>query len=322
MAGDPVLAQDPYSVLGVSRTASADDIRKAYRMLAKQYHPDRNQGDAKAEERFKAISAAFDIVGDEEKRGKFDRGEIDADGQERQTMHRGPYGQGGAGPFRQKTYGQSGRGPGPGGMDDIGDIFADFFGRSSAGPRARPSPQRGQDIRYQLTIDFLQAALGMTKRVQLGDGRGVDVQIPEGLRDGQTLRLKGRGAPGLSGGPAGDVLVEVTVRNHPVYSISSGDDLTLDLPVTLKEAVLGGKIEVPTLKGTVAIKLPANTSSGMSFRLRGKGLKNPKTGEYGDLYAKTRIILPEKPDAALEDFVRDWSGEKTDPRAGLKGTAA
>ena len=304
------MAQDPYSVLGVAKTASDEEIRKAYRKLAKQYHPDRNAGDDKAEAKFKEISGAFDIVGDKEKRGKYDRGEIDADGNERPTMHRGPYGQGGAGPFRQRTYYSShdarGGPGGPGGMDDLGDIFADFFGRGGGGGgRARSAPQRGEDIRYRLTIDFLDAARGVTKRVKLQDGRTVDVNIPEGLRDGQTLRLKGRGGKGVAGGPDGDVLVEVSVRSHPVYQLN-GDDLTLDLPISLKEAVLGGKVEVPTLSGPVTIKLPPNTSSGKSFRLREKGLKNPKTGEHGDLYARIRIVLPEEADPALTNFIDNW----------------
>ncbi|RFB06460.1 DnaJ C-terminal domain-containing protein [Parvularcula marina] len=308
------MAQDPYQVLGVSRSASADEIRKAYRKLAKQFHPDHNPGDKKAEDRFKQISAAFDILGDEEKKGKFDRGEIDADGNEQAAFRRGPYGgAAGGGGYRP-------RGGQQGGFDDIGDIFSEFFGRGAGGPR-RPQPQRGQDIRYRLTVDFLEAARGAAKRVTLQDGRTVDVTIPEGLRDGQTLRLRGRGGQGVAGGPSGDVLVEVTVRSHPVYQLN-GDDLTLDLPITLKEAVNGAKVTVPTLTGPLTIKLPPNTSSGVSFRLRGKGLKNPKTGEYGDLYAKTRIMLPEKPDTDLKSFVESWPGGGEDPRAKLRSDTA
>jgi DnaJ-class molecular chaperone len=294
------LAQDPYQVLGVGRQASADDIRKAYRRLAKQYHPDRNQGDAKAEDRFKAVSAAFDIIGDPQKRARFDRGEIDADGHERPTMGRGPFGGaagGGAGGPRGTAAGT--------GYEEFNDIFADFFGQRAQPKRAQPRPQKGRDIRYRLAVEFLDAALGVTKRVSLADGRGVDVAIPEGLRDGQTLRLRGQGGPGVAGGPNGDVLVEVSVRPHALYSVQ-GDDLSIEIPITLKEAVLGGKIEVPTLRGTVAIRIPPNTSSGVSFRLRGKGLKDPKQSSYGDLYAKVRIMLPDQPDAELAAFMRDW----------------
>lgn len=198
------MAQDPYSVLGVGRQASHDEIRSAYRKLAKQYHPDRNQGDKAAEDRFKSVSAAFDIVGDEEKRKRFDRGEIDADGNERAPNpfgggFGGGGGGGGAGPFGGRSGGFRGGQRG----DDIGDIFADLFGQAGGprrGPRG-PRPQKGRDVRYRLSVDFLEAARGATKRVTLQDGNTIDVNIPEGLRDGQTLRLKGRGHAGVAGGP-------------------------------------------------------------------------------------------------------------------------
>ena len=316
------MAQDPYSVLGVGRQASHDEIRKAYRKLAKQYHPDRNQGDKAAEDRFKAVSAAFDIVGDEEKRKRFDRGEIDADGNERaQSPFGGGFGGGGfggggarGGPFG----GRSGGFRGAQGGDDIGDIFADLFGQAGGprrGPRG-PRPQKGRDVRYRLSVDFLEAARGATKRVTLQDGHTVDVNVPEGLRDGQTLRLKGKGHPGIAGGPPGDVFVEVTVREHPLFKLS-GDDVTLDVPVTLKEAVLGGKVQVPTPTGTVAIKIPPNTSSGTAFRLRGKGMPKRGGAERGDLLARARIVLPETPDPALEAFVRGWEEGAEDPREDL-----
>lgn len=306
------MAQDPYSVLGVGRTATSDEIRKAYRALAKKYHPDRNPGDKAAEDRFKAVSAAFDIVGDDVKRRKFDGGELDADGNERPTMRKGPF-----------SGATKGWGPQSGGerthSDEVNDIFAEFFGKS-AGARRAPKAARGQDIRYRLAVSFLDAARGATKRVVLNDERDVDIAIPEGLRDGQTLRLKGKGMPGRNGGPAGDVLVEVAVKPHPVFQIKD-NDLTLDVPITLREAVVGGKIEIPILAGTVAIKVPPNTSSGVSFRLRGKGLKDPKTGEYGDLLARAKIILPSQPDAALHAFVEGWQAEEGDPRAALKAAA-
>ncbi len=321
-----LLAQDPYTVLGVSRQASADEIRKAYRRLAKQYHPDRNQGDAKAEERFKAVSGAFDIIGDAEKRKKFDRGEIDADGNERATMGGGPFSGGGA-PRGWPPRGHAGgAGAGQTGFDDISDIFGDFFGggRAQGGPRAgggrRPMPQKGRDIRYRLTVEFLEAALGIAKRVKLSDGRDIDVAIPEGLRDGQTLRLKGQGQPGVSGGAAGDVLVEISVTPHAVFQVK-GDDVHLEVPITLKEAILGAKVEIPTLKGAVAIKLPPNTSSGVSFRLRDKGLKDPKSGQYGDLFAKTKIVLPEGKDSQLQDFAKNWETNLGNPRDGLMGSS-
>ena len=302
-------------MLGVGRQASSEDIRKAYRKLAKQYHPDRNQGDKAAEDRFKAVSAAFDIVGDEEKRKRFDRGEIDADGNERAPGFGGggfaggnPFG-GGAGPFGGRAGGRGGQ------AGDIGDIFADLFGQTG-GPRARaPRAQRGRDVRYRLAVDFLEAARGATKRVTLQDGATIDVAIPAGLRDGQTLRLRGRGQPGVSGGPPGDVFVEVTVREHPAYQLR-GDDLTVEVPVTLREAVLGGKVAVPTPTGAVTIRVPANTSSGASFRLRGRGLPNQKTGKPGDLIARTLIKLPETPDPALVRLLKEEQDED-DPRESL-----
>lgn len=314
------MAQDPYSVLGVGRQASSDDIRKAYRKLAKQYHPDRNRGDTKAEERFKAVNAAFEIIGDEQKRRRYNAGEIDADGNERMTVR-------GGGSFRQRPgAGGAGAGAGAAGgnFDEFSDLFADFFGNRggpAGGGRPRPTPQKGQDIRYRLSVDFLEAARGVTKRVSLPDSRTIDVTIPEGLRDGQTLRLKGQGGAGMAGGPPGDVLVEVTVKPHSVYSVN-GDHLTLEVPVTLKEAVLGGRIEIPTLRGPVVIKLPPNTSSGVAFRLREKGLRNPKTGKVGDLFAKTRIVLPDIPDGSLEEFVRSWDAEEQNPRGTLNENAA
>lgn len=309
------MARDPYSVLGVTRQSSADEIRKAYRKLAKKYHPDHNPNDKEAEEEFKAISAAFDILGDTEKKGQFDRGEIDADGNDRPTMRRGAYS--GAQSRSWASHGAGGAGgfSGGTGYEDIGDIFSEFFGHRAG--RQQPRPQRGQDVRYRLSVDFLEAARGKVKRVTLADGRHVDVTIPEGLRDGQTLRLKGKGQPGVAGGPAGDVLVEASVRPHSLFQVQ-GNNLTMDVPITLKEAVEGAKVEIPTLKGSVVIRIPPNTSSGTSFRLREKGLKDAKTGQYGDLLARTKIVLPEKPDFALNEFVEEWSGGPRNPRDALK----
>lgn len=311
------MARDPYSVLAVGRQATADEIRKAYRKLAKAYHPDQNQGDPTAEEKFKAVSVAFDILGDKAKKARFDRGEIDAEGNERPTM-RSPFGQAGARPGGPRPGpGHPGaRGPRGPATDDFGDILSDFFGQKG-GRAPRSAPQKGQDIRYRLAVDFMDAARGVTKRVALPDGRGVDVAIPEGLRDGQTLRLRGQGNPGTAGGPPGDVLVDVAVRPHPVYSMR-GEDLQIEVPITLREAVLGGRIEIPTLRGPVAIKLPPNTSGGVTFRLKGKGLKDAKSGDIGDLFARTRIVLPEKPDPALENFVNGWDGDRADPRGPLR----
>ncbi|MEE4209432.1 MAG: J domain-containing protein [Parvularcula sp.] len=303
------MAKDPYVVLGVGRQASQDEIRIAYRKLAKQYHPDRNQGDKAAEEKFKAVTAAFEIIGDEAKRKRFDRGEIDADGNER-----GVFGQGG--PFqgvdpaeaaeRFRRRAQRGRGGNFG--DDFGDIFSEFFGRGDPGGRTQPRAAKGRDVRTRLTVSFLDAANGATKRVTLPDGQTVDVNIPEGLRDGQSLRLRGKGQPGLHGGPAGDLFVEVAVPQDQRFRVD-GDNVTTEVDLPLKTAVLGGRVEVPTLSGRATIKIPPHTSSGRSFRLRGKGLKMARSGEYGDLFAKVRITLPAEPDGELQAFMRRWDPE-------------
>lgn len=299
------MAQDPYTVLGVSRQATTDEIRKAFRNLAKTHHPDRNPGDKASEERFKAVSRAFEVIGDPANRAKFDRGEIDADGNERATMGaNGPFGPGGAAKWRARTGGQNS-------FDDISDIFGDFFGQRPGGQG--PRPQKGKDVRYRLSVEFLDAALGTTKRVALSDGRGIDVTIPQGLRDGQTLRLRGKGNPGIAGGPPGDLFVEIAVKPHAFFQVE-GDDLSVEIPITLKEAVLGAKIRVPTLDGTVTIRIPPNTSSGISFRLREKGLRDPKTSAFGDLYARTKIVLPSKPDPHLKDLLVTWESPDEDPR--------
>lgn len=307
------MAKDPYTLLGVGRQASQDEIRSAYRTLAKELHPDRNPGDKAAEEKFKAVTSAFDIIGDADKRKRFDRGEIDADGNERTGFGAGgPFG--GVDPaeaaerFRRRARQGKGRqnAGGGGGFEDFSDIFSDFFGRGDAGMGAGARPSKGRDVRYRLTVSFLDAAAGTTKRVTLPGGDTIDVNIPEGLRDGQTLRLRGKGSPGALGGAAGDLFVDVTVPKDPQFEIDD-DDVTTDVALPLRDAVLGGKLDVPTLSGRATIKIPPNTSSGNTFRLRGKGLKNTKTGAYGDLFAKVRIVLPKEPDPELEAFMKSWT---------------
>jgi DnaJ-class molecular chaperone len=304
--------------LGVGRSASQDEIRSAYRKLAKQHHPDRNQGDASAEEKFKAVTAAFEIIGDEDKRRRFDRGEIDADGNERSV-----FGQGG--PFsgvdpaeaaeRFRRRARPGRQNSGGGFEDFSDIFSDFFGRGEAGPRATPRAQKGRDVRTRLTVPFLDAARGSAKRVTLPGGETVSVTIPEGLRDGQSLRLRGKGHPGTHGGPDGDLFVEVSVAPDPHFTVE-GDNVTTEVPLPLKDAVLGGKIEVPTLTGRATIRIPPNTSSGKAFRLKEKGLRKSKSGSYGDLIARVRIVLPAQPDPELEGFMKRWSPETSEKEPG------
>ncbi len=295
------MAKDPYQILGVAKTASQKDIQTAYRKLAKTLHPDLNPGDTAAEEKFKAVSAAYAILGDEDKRKRFDAGEIDAEGAERprQDFYR-DYAHAGADGGRY-TY--------SGGFSDFGDaedLLSGIFGR-----RNRSSAFRGQDRHYSLPVDFLDAINGGSVKVNLPEGGALDLRIPPGTRDGQTLRLKGKGEPGFNGGPAGDALVDITVKPHP-YFVRDGDDIRLDVPVTLKEAVLGAKIRVPTPSGAVSVTLPPGSSSGKMLRLKGKGVKRGATA--GDVYITVKIVLPETPDPALEAFLRDWTGGGDDPR--------
>lgn len=283
------MAGDPYKELGVSRGASADEIKKAFRKLAKELHPDKNPGNTVADERFKRITAAFDLLGDKEKRAKFDRGEIDADGREQFRGFSGaggarggpggnPFGQGGA---RQQGFENI----------DLDELFGGMFGGGARPGGARPGgfASKGQDIKATLEISLEDSISGATRRIQFSDGRMLDVAIPKGASDGQTIRLKGQGAPGR-GGPAGDALIELKVAKHPVFT-RDGADLTMEQPVALFDAVLGGKVPVRTPEGTVSMTIPAGSSSGKVLRLKGRGAF--ADGKRGDLLAKLMITLPE-----------------------------
>lgn len=304
------MARNPYIVLGLSPTASDSDIRSAFRKLAKKYHPDRNAGDKKAEEKFKEVSAAFDVVGDPERRKKFDRGEIDEEGKEKSH----PYGQwsgrqgAGAG-YAGGAYrgGFDPGGPGAGAsFEDLSDIFSDLFGaRGGRNPSGAKPQARGRDVRYRLEVEFLDAALGAKKRVTMPDGRTLDLTVPAGLDDGQTLRLKGQGESGPGG--AGDVYVEIKVRPHKLFE-RRGDDIHIELPISLKEAVLGGKITAPTIAGEVTLSVPKSASSGTVLRLRGRGVDKGKKAPAGDQYVRLKIVLPEGGDRELEEFVENWRG--------------
>ena len=328
--------RDPYEVLGVPRTAGADEVKKAYRKLAKKLHPDANKKDPQAATKFAELNTAYEIVGDEAKRKQFDRGEIDAEGKPR--FHGfgagGPGGPGfgrdahfenfsfGPGGFRRGGGAGPGAGPGAGhGFEDIlSRMFGAFSGaRAGAGTAFEGEdfapPGRGRDASAALTITLAEAAHGAHKRVQLPTGKDVDVKIPAGVTDGQQIRLKGQGFTTATGGPAGDALITVSVAPHPFFKVE-GTNLRLDLPVALYEAVLGAKVRVPTLTGAVELAIPPGTSGGKTFRLKGKGL--PAKPGHGDLLVSVKIVLPETADPALDEVMRAWrDGRPYDPRKDL-----
>jgi len=312
--------RDPYEVLGVSKSASEAEVKKAFRNLAKKHHPDTHSGDKSAKQRFQEISGAYDILGDKEKRAKFDRGEIDASGNPRgfDPRSQGFEGAGAGGAPRDFHFSWSSDEADQAQGFRPEDIFSDLFGGGggAGGGRRRSQPRRGQDIEYSLTVGFAEAASGATKRITLPDSRELDVKIPVGLRDGQQIRLKGQGAPGHGNGPAGDILLTVSVAAHP-YLTREGNDLKMDLPITLKEAVLGGKVTVPTLTGPVALTVPANANTGTVLRLKGKGVHAHGGEQAGNLYVRLVVTLPEKADPALKQFAESWAADY-DPRAKLR----
>jgi DnaJ-class molecular chaperone len=316
--------RDPYDVLGVSKTASEAEIKKAFRTLAKKHHPDKHAGDAAAQKKFQEIGAAYDIVGDKEKRAKFDAGEIDAAGNPRgfdpgaQGFRGGPFGGGGQGGPRDFHFTWTDQ-QGEGGQQGFNaeDLFADLLGGlGGRGGGGRQQPRQGQDFSVTMTVSFDDAARGAARRVMLPNGEQIDVKIPVGLKDGQQIRLKGRGGAGRRGGPAGDVLIQVSVAPHPYY-VRDGNDLRMDLPITLQEAVIGGKVPVPTLTGTVSLSVPAGSNTGGVLRLKGKGIPVHGGEAAGDLYVKLVVTLPDKPDTELTEFAQRWKTEY-DPRAKLK----
>lgn len=298
---------DLYAILGVPKTAKADEIRSAYRKLAKQSHPDLHPGDSAAEDTFKSISAAYDILGDEDKRARYDRGEIDATGAE--THPGGFYKQhADAGGPRQYTSSA-----GYEDFADLNDVFSDLFSRGGGPQQGRNFSMRGGDVQYALSVDFVDAAKGAKKRITLPTGQSLDVSIPEGMADGQTLRLKGKGQPGLGNGPTGDALVTISVKPHRVFKRQDANIL-IDLPISLPEATLGGRVEVPTLSGAVTMTVPKGANSGTVLRLKGKGLK--AKGKTGDQLVTLKVVMPEKVDEDLSTFMAEWQTTHAyDPRA-------
>lgn len=324
--------RDPYEVLGVQRGASAANIKSAFRKLAKKLHPDANQDDPKSASRFAEVNAAYEILGDEKKRKAFDAGEIDAEGRPRfngfEGVPPGGFGQGGPGGSRHESYSwgpggfqrhssSSSSTSGFGGIDDIlREMMGGFGGaaRGRAGSQFQTEYEQAapQDVRVGVSVTLEDLARAK-KRVHLPTGKDVDVKLPAGLADGQQIRLKGQGTA-VPGG-RGDVILTMSVARHPIFE-RDGDDLRLDLPVTLYEAVLGGRVRVPTLDGAVELAIPANTNGGRTFRLKGKGL--PAKKGSGDLYAVIRIVLPPDPDPDLDELMRKWQDSRAyDPRKDL-----
>ncbi len=302
--------KNPYEVLGVARNANAEDIKRAYRKLAKQLHPDLNPGNKVVEQHFKEVSQAYGILGDADKRKRFDRGQIDASGQETPFSRGGFY----------RRHAESGQGAKYSSFEfgedyDIGDAFSDLFGGGArARKKSRTVRRRGADVSYSITVDFLEAAVGAKKRVRLADGKTLEVSLPPGAEEQQTLRLKGQGMPGLGGAPAGDAYIEVHIGPHPFFT-RKDNNIHLDLPVTLQEAVMGANIEVPTVHGPVSVKIPPGSNTGTTLRLKGKGVVDRKDGKKGDQYLELKVVLPDKPDKELASFVKRWSESHSyDPR--------
>ena len=302
----------------MSRGSSSDEIRKAFRKLAKQLHPDQNPGDKAAEERFKKVSAAFDILGDEDKRKKYDAGQIDSDGRETMRGFRpgeGPFGAGG--PFAGGGFHREG----PGGFEghfeggDFSDILSEILGggrRGGGGGGAGfggfgGQPARGQDVRAEISITVEEAVQGAKKRIAFSDGRTLDVTIPKGAAEGQVLRLKGQGGAGRGG--AGDALIELHIASHPIFK-REGSTLTMDVPISLPDAVLGGKVEAPTPDGPVTLTVPKGANSGQILRLKGRGLGDPATGKRGDLLARLMVMLPDTVDPELQAIAEQWKADR------------
>jgi len=296
------MATDPYQTLGVARGASEKEIKSAYRKLAKELHPDKNKDNPKATERFSAVTNAYDLLSDADKRARFDRGEIDADGNP--AMPHG-FGGGPGGGFGPGGFGGGGFG---GENVDLGDIFGGLFGGGrggfGGGGRSRPAP-KGANVQYRLNVSFADAASRASQRITLGDGKTIDLKLPVGVEDGTQMRLTGKGEQG-PGGP-GDALVTITVQPHAIFR-RDVDNVRLDLPITLDEAVHGGKVKVPTVEGAVMLTIAPGSSSGKTLRIPGKGFSR-KDGSRGDQLVSLEIVLPEG-DVDLAKRLEGWSDSR------------
>lgn len=309
------MSDDPYTILGVDKTATQAEIKKAYRKIARESHPDLNPDNKDAETKFKAATVAFDLLKYPETRARFDRSEIDATGAERAQKRQfyREYADAPDNPYRsQQSYE---------GFGDASDIFAEILRQRGQGGAQRSTQgfsARGQDKRYSLEVPFLDAANGGKTRITLPTGGMLDVKIPQGTADGQTIRLRGKGGPGFEGGPAGDALVSISVRPHPLFR-RDGNDIVVTLPITLDEAVLGDKVAVPTIGGTVNLTIPKGASSGQILRMRGRGVYPVGGTKHGDQRVELRIVSPPDIDNGLAEFMEKW--RKTNgynPRRGMK----
>ncbi|RYH10936.1 DnaJ C-terminal domain-containing protein [Tropicimonas sp. IMCC6043] len=308
---------DPYEALGVKKTASAEEIKKAYRKIVKESHPDLNPGDTAGEERFKAAANAYDLLKDPEKRAQYDRGEIDAQGQDRPEAH------------FYRSYAGARDNPYRGGQqfdesEDLSDFFTDFM-RQARGARGGAGHDHmhgfhadGADIRYRLEVPFMDAALGGSTRITLPDGSALGVQIPRGIEDGQTIRLRGKGGPAVGKGRPGDALITISVAPHKIFS-REGDTVRVVLPITFDEAVLGAKVEVPTISGPVNLSIPKGASSGQVLRLRERGIAPRGRDKRGDQLVELKIVAPPAIDDELAGFMEGWRRKHAyDPRKGMK----
>jgi DnaJ-class molecular chaperone len=308
--------QTPYEVLGVKPGASPEEIRKAYRKLAKEFHPDLNPGKPAAEARFKAVTAANDILSDPDKRARYDRGEIDESGAERPRYSYRPHAEGAQGRKYQPQ--------GEINIEDLDDLFAMFGrggGRRRGGQAGEGLSMPGQDRQYTLTIDFALAATGGKQRLSLSPETWLDVTIPPGIDQGQVLRLKGKGGPGFGGGPPGDALIEVHIAPHAFFR-REGDDIHVELPVSLAEAVLGARVSVPTVTGPVTMTIPPGSDTGTRLRLRAKGIHKKRHGHdtTGDQYVTLKVMIGASDDPALAEFLKGWAeSHPADPRRAMGG---
>ncbi|OPZ76791.1 MAG: Curved DNA-binding protein [Alphaproteobacteria bacterium ADurb.Bin438] len=306
------MSKDPYTILGISKNSNEQDIKKAYRKLARELHPDVNPNNKKVEEKFKEVTNAYNFLSDKDKKAKYDRGEIDADGNIK-GFSRGGFNGGGFDGFNgfSSKYGKSKNDgfdffkDGSDGFGGFSDFFDTFARHKSKAPKTD-----GSNVSYTLSVSFVDAALGSTKEISLANGKKIKVKIPEGTDDGAVLRLKNQGMAGSSGGKTGDALITIKVIAHKYFE-KDGLNVVIKVPITLKEAVMGAKITIPTLDGQVSVSVPPNTSNS-TLRLRGKGIKT--SSSQGDLLVKLYVTLPDKKDDNLEKFVKNWNGGNSEVR--------